>query len=111
MAEAFAKYLSNNDTIFESAGTIPGDSVNPIVVEVMREKGIDISRCKPKLLTRELIETCDRVITMGCSIRETCPGPMASYEDWDLDDPTGKTIEAIRDIRDQIESRIRDLLS
>ena len=111
MAEAFARQLSTGDVETESAGTIPGDEVSPLVVKVMREKGIDISTRRPKLLTRDMVERASTVITMGCSIEEACPVLQVPHEDWEIDDPEGKPIEEIRDIRDQIEARVIHLVS
>ena len=111
MAEAFAKYHADGAIEFESAGTMPADRVNPLVVEAMREKGIDVSAKKPKPITREMADRVNFVVTMGCNIEEACPGLLASTEDWGLDDPAGKTIEAVREIRDQIEARVRRLVS
>ena len=111
MAEAFANRIANGTVESESAGTMPADRVNPLVVEAMMEKGINISDNRPKLLTEEMAGDADRVITMGCSIEETCPAIKTPSEDWDLDDPTGKTLEEVRGIRDEIEARVRRLLS
>lgn len=102
MAEAFTRQLSINDVAAESAGTIPAEKVNPLVVKVMKEKGIDISAKRPKLLTHDLVEHARAVITMGCSIQESCPVLQIPHEDWEINDPAGKPIEEIRNIRDQI---------
>ena len=110
MAEAFAKHYAKGAGEFESAGTMPADRVNPRVVEAMNEKGIDVSGNKPKPFTDEMAERADMVITMGCSIEEACPAVRVPSEDWELDDPEGKTLEEVRDIRDQIEARVRDLM-
>ena len=93
-----------------SAGSIPGDQVNPAAVEAMAEVGIDISDQRPKVLTTDAVEASDVVITMGCG--DACPVfPGKRYVDWELDDPAGKGVEAVRPIRDEIERRVRALLS
>lgn len=93
-----------------SAGINPSSQVNPLVVEAMREAGIDISQQRPKLLTYEMLEDADRVITMGCGVEEVCPGTFVPAEDWQLEDPKGKPIEKIREIRDEIKSRVEVLV-
>ncbi len=108
MAEAFATRLGLKAG---SAGTMPSSAVNPTVVEVMREKGIDLSRNKPKMLTVEMINSASLVITMGCSVEEVCPRPMLAKMqkkllDWGLDDPKGRPVEEVRGIRDEIERRV-----
>ncbi|MBW8801635.1 MAG: phosphotyrosine protein phosphatase, partial [Streptomyces sp.] len=93
-----------------SAGSAPADTVNPAVVEAMRESGIDISAETPKILTVEAVQASDVVITMGCG--DTCPVFSGkTYRDWKLDDPAGQGVDAVRPIRDEIEDRIRGLLA
>ena len=93
----------------ESAGTTPGDRVHPEVVEVMREQRIDLSQKRPQLLTTELAERADVVVTMGCG--DECPYiPGKRYLDWDLPDPSGSTLEEVRGIRDEIELRVSSLI-
>lgn len=88
-----------------SAGTTPGEQVHPEVVEVMRELGIDLADRRPQLLTRELAEQADVVVTMGCG--DACPCiPGKRYTDWELPDPTGRPLEEIRATRDDIERRV-----
>ena len=111
MAEAFARYFSTGEVESESAGIIPGNEVNPLVVEVMKEKGIDISTNAPKLLTQDMAGRASTIITMGCSIEEACPVLQIPHEDWEIDDPQGKSLEEIRYIRDQIEERVQRLLT
>jgi arsenate reductase len=111
MTEAFARQSLPDAVEVKSAGTNPGNEVNPLVVKVMKEKGIDISDKRPKLLNEDMVEQTGRVITMGCSIEDQCPAIQIPSEDWGIDDPAGKTIEKIRDIRDQIEVKVRVLLS
>ena len=92
-----------------SAGTTPGDRVHPEVVAVMRELGIELSDRKPQLLTRELAQRADIVVTMGCG--DQCPYiPGKRYIDWDLPDPKGRSIEEVREIRDDIGKRVRALI-
>jgi protein-tyrosine-phosphatase len=109
MAAAFLQHLSGGAVEVRSAGSEPADQVNPAVVEAMREAGIDITAQKPKILTAEAVQTSDVVITMGCG--DTCPVyPGKRYEDWILEDPAGKTLQRVRPIRDEIHTRIIDLL-
>jgi arsenate reductase (thioredoxin) len=93
-----------------SAGTTPADRVHPEVVEVMRELGIDVAARTPRLLTRELAEQADIVVTMGCG--DECPFiPGKRYIDWDLQDPSGQPIETVRAIRDEIAGRVEALVA
>jgi len=110
MAAAFLTHQAAGRIEVRSAGSEPADQLNPAVVEAMREVGIDITTERPKLLTTDAVKTSDVVITMGCG--DTCPiFPGKRYEDWQLDDPAGQGLDAVRIIRDDIESRIRDLVS
>ena len=111
MAEAFAR---RNGLAAESAGTMPAKQVNPVVVQAMKEKGIELSPNSPKLLTPKMIDEARLVVTMGCSVEELCPRPMLAQMqkklvDWHLDDPKGKPIEQVRKIRDEIEKRVAQL--
>lgn len=109
MAAAFLTHLAGDRVEVRSAGSAPADKVNPAVVEAMKEVGIDISAETPKVLTTEAVQTSDVVITMGCG--DTCPVfPGKRYLDWQLPDPAGQGVEAVRPIRDEIEKRVRDLL-
>ena len=110
MAEAFFNHLAKSKARAVSAGTRPAAQVNPKVVAAMRESGIDIGNQKPKSLTLEMLESADRVITMGCNAAETCPASFIPTEDWELDDPEGKSIEETRQIRDQIKTRVEVLV-
>ena len=93
-----------------SAGSQPGDQINPVVVEAMREVGIDIAGEQPKVLTTESLQASDVVVRMGCG--DECPFfPGKRYEDWALDDPAGLDIEAVRPIRDEIKSRLEGLIA
>ena len=110
MSEALLTSLADGKHTAASAGTTPGEHVHPEVVEVMKEKGIDLSHRTPKLLTRELAEQADVVITMGCG--DECPYiPGKRYLDWDLQDPKGQSVEQVRATRDEIERRVRGLLA
>jgi arsenate reductase (thioredoxin) len=111
MAKAFFNTLAKNKGIADSAGTKPSERVNPTVVQVMKEAGIDISHEKPKLLTLELVEQFDRLITMGCGVEDSCPAGFLPTEDWGLDDPADKPIEEVRRIRDEIKTRIEKLVA
>jgi arsenate reductase (thioredoxin) len=110
MAAGFLRHLAGDAVEVRSAGSLPGDRVNPAAVEAMAEVGIDIADQRPKVLTTEAVEASDVVITMGCG--DTCPVfPGKRYLDWDLDDPAGKGVEAVRPIRDEIKTRIEKLLA
>ncbi len=111
MAEAFAKKYGENKFIASSAGNKPAGRVNPIVVEVMKEKGIDISKNKPKELTFQMANDSDLIVTMGCSDQGICPGPFFKPTiEWKLEDPKGKPIEKVREIRDEIERQVQELI-
>jgi arsenate reductase (thioredoxin) len=110
MAAGWLRSLAGNAVEVRSAGSIPGDQVNPAAIEAMAEVGIDISDQRPKVLTTGAVESSDVVITMGCG--DACPiFPGKRYLDWQLDDPAGKGVEAVRPIRDEIEARVRTLLA
>jgi len=110
MAAGFLNALSDGKVEVRSAGSAPGSAVNPTAVAAMAERGIDISDAKPKLLDPDAVETSDVVITMGCG--DACPiYPGVRYEDWELADPAGQSIENVRPIRDEIERRVRELLA
>jgi len=112
MAEAFANHYGRGKLIASSAGVVLAERVNPVVVEAMKEKGIDISANKPKLLTTRMAEEADQIITMGCSVEKICPAPLLkNVTDWGLEDPKGKPIEKVREIRDEIERRVLKLIS
>ena len=110
MAAAFLTTLSNGAIEVRSAGSQPAEQVNPAAVEAMAELGIDMSAEIPKVLTTEAVKESDVVITMGCG--DTCPiFPGKRYEDWELEDPAGQGVAAVRPIRDEIKSRIEDLIA
>ena len=110
MAAGYLKALAGDRVEVLSAGSEPKDQINPVAVEAMAEEGIDIANNVPKILTTEAVKDSDVVITMGCG--DTCPiFPGKRYEDWELDDPAGQGIEAVRPIRDDIKRRIEVLLA
>ncbi|MCS5716548.1 arsenate reductase ArsC [Herbiconiux sp. CPCC 205763] len=110
MAAGYLAALSDGRVEVLSAGSEPTDRVNPVAVQAMAEEGIDIAGNTPKILTTEAVKESDVVITMGCG--DTCPiFPGKRYEDWELDDPAGQGIEAVRPIRDDIKARIERLLA
>ena len=110
MAAAFLTTLSRGDIDVRSAGSQPADKINPAAVEAMAELGIDMSAEIPKVLTTEAVKESDVVITMGCG--DECPYfPGKRYEDWVLEDPAGQGVDAVRPIRDEIKTRIEDLIS
>jgi arsenate reductase len=109
MAMGFFQHLAGDRAVAWSGGSEPGHAVNPAAIEAMRERGIDISAEFPKPWTDEVVRAADVVISMGCG--DACPVfPGKRYEDWNLDDPAGLGVEAVRPIRDQIEARVRQLL-
>lgn len=108
MAAAFYNSLTKSSTGI-SAGTQPGERVHPEVITVMKEIGIDLSRTKPQLLTDDLAQEADLLITMGCG--EACPYvPELRREDWPLTDPKGKSLDEVRKIRDEIKERVEKLI-
>ncbi|MEU8903982.1 arsenate reductase ArsC [Streptomyces mirabilis] len=110
MAAGFLSHLAGDRIEVRSAGSIPGEQVNPAAVEAMREVGVDIARRQPKLLTTEAVQASDYVITMGCG--DACPVfPGKKYLDWSLEDPAGKGVESVRPIRDEIKARVENLIS
>jgi arsenate reductase (thioredoxin) len=110
MALGWLRHLAGDRAIAWSGGSEPGPEVNPAAIEVMREVGIDISGEFPKPWTDEVVQAADVVVTMGCG--DACPVyPGKRYEDWTLDDPAGRDVDAVRPIRDQIERRVRTLLA
>ena len=110
MAAGWLRHLAGDAVEVRSAGSLPGDQVNPAAVEAMAEVGIDISDQRPKVLTTDAVEASDVVITMGCG--DACPiFPGKRYLDWQLEDPAGQGLASVRPIRDEIERRIRDLLA
>ncbi|RVX44976.1 arsenate reductase [Nonomuraea polychroma] len=109
MAAGWLSHLAGDRIEVRSAGSAPADQINPVAVEAMREVGIDITAERPKVLTVDAVQASDVVITMGCG--DACPVfPGKRYEDWKLDDPAGQGIEAVRPIRDEIRTRIEQLI-
>ncbi|KXZ58375.1 arsenate reductase ArsC [Brevibacterium ravenspurgense] len=110
MAAGYLRHYAGSRIEVRSAGSVPAEHINPIAVEAMSEDGIDISAEQPKVLTDEAVQDSDAVITMGCG--DACPFfPGKRYEDWELDDPAGQGIEAVRLIRDNIKTRIEALVA
>jgi arsenate reductase len=110
MAAALLESKANGRVRVISAGSEPADQLNPAVVETMGELGIDISAERPKKLEDGMVRESDVVITMGCG--DACPiYPGKRYEDWELEDPSGKDLETVRGIRDEISARIDGLLA
>ncbi|MBK7819799.1 MAG: arsenate reductase ArsC [Tessaracoccus sp.] len=110
MAAGYLQHLAGDRVEVLSAGSEPKDQINPVAVDVMAEEGIDIASNDPKLLTVDTVRESDVVITMGCG--DACPiFPGKRYEDWQLDDPAGQSIDAVRSIRDEIRSRVETLIA
>ncbi|GGQ39907.1 MULTISPECIES: arsenate reductase ArsC [Streptomyces] len=110
MAAGFLRHLAGDRVEVRSAGSMPGDRINPSAVAAMAELGIDISDQTPKVLTPEAARASDYIITMGCG--DACPYfPGKTYLDWQLEDPAGQGVEAVRPIRDEIKTLIEDLLA
>jgi arsenate reductase (thioredoxin) len=109
MAAGYLRRLAGDRVDVLSAGSEPADQVNPVAVEAMAEVGIDVASEEPKLLQDSAVREADVVITMGCG--DACPiYPGKRYEDWDLTDPAGLPLAAVRPIRDEIETRVRRLI-
>jgi arsenate reductase len=110
MAAGWLRHLAGETVEVRSAGSEPADRINPVAVEAMREVGIDITANTPRILTTEAVQDSDVVVTMGCG--DACPFyPGKRYEDWELDDPAGQDIEAVRPIRDEIRRRVEELIA
>ena len=110
MAAGYLRHLAGDRVEVLSAGSAPGESVNPVAVAAMAEEGIDIAANTPKLLSVDAVKASDVVITMGCG--DACPiFPGKRYEDWDLDDPAGQGITDVRRIRDEIRARVEVLIA
>jgi protein-tyrosine-phosphatase len=110
MAEAFFNYYASGKATAISAGTAPAIHVDRTVVAAVKELGIDISSNRPKMLTPEMMEGVDRAITVGCGMEGVCPATFVPTEDWHLEDPEGKSIEKVREIRDEIEAKVKTLI-
>jgi len=110
MAAGFLKDLSNGSIEVLSAGSMPGNQINPVAVEAMAEVGVDIAGKQPKKLSEDTVKAADVVITMGCG--DECPYfPGKRYEDWELTDPAGQGIETVREVRDEIKARVEGLIA
>ena len=109
MAAGYLRALAGDAVEVLSAGSAPKDEINPVAIQAMAEESIDIAGNLPKILTVEAVKESDVVITMGCG--DACPiFPGKRYEDWELDDPAGQGIEAVRPIRDEIRGRVQALI-
>ncbi len=110
MAAGYLQHLAGDRIEVLSAGSQPGDQINPTAVLAMAEEGIDITSGRPKVLTSEAVQASDVVVTMGCG--DECPYfPGKRYEDWVLDDPAGQPIDAVRPVRDEIRRRVEMLIA
>ena len=110
MAAGYLRHLAGDRIEVLSAGSAPGDRINPVAVEAMREEGIDLAGARPQQLTPGTVQLADVVVTMGCG--DECPYvPGKRYEDWELDDPAGQGIEVVRPIRDEIRARVEALVA
>jgi arsenate reductase len=110
MAAGWLRHLAGDRVEVLSAGSAPAEGINPVAVEAMAELGIDIAGQQPKLLSDAAVQSSDVVITMGCG--DACPFyPGTRYEDWALDDPAGQGIDAVRPIRDEIRTRVEELIA
>jgi len=112
MAEAFFNKLAQGKAHAISAGTQPSETINPVVVDAMREVGIDIRSNKPKALTFDMVEKAHKMITMGCGAKGqgVCPASFIETEDWAIEDPKEKSLERVRKIRDEIQDRVSKLI-
>jgi arsenate reductase len=109
MAAAFARALATNRVVIYSAGSAPGETLNPAVVAAMNEVGIDITGERPKKLTDQMARDADVIVTMGCG--DECPYyPGKRYDDWELTDPAGQPLDVVRGVRDDIKRRVSELL-
>ena len=110
MAAGYLRHLGGGRIEVRSAGSVPADQLNPVAIEAMLEEGIDIAAEQPKALTTDVVRDSDVVVTMGCG--DTCPFyPGKRYEDWNLDDPAGRSLDAVRPIRDAIKARVEELIA
>ena len=111
IAEAIFNKLKPDGFRAISAGTKPAKEINPLVVQALRDIGIDISNAMPKPVSAEMIAEAEKIITMGCEAEDFCPARFLSrVEDWGIKDPKGKTLDEVRSIRDTIHERVRELL-
>ena len=112
MAEGFFRKFAPHGYEVQSAGTHPIDEINPIAIQAMKEVGIDISKQIPKLISEDIIKNSNKVVNMGCMDKNSCPALfLDDVDDWNISDPKGKPIEKVREIRDQIEHKVKELVS
>ena len=112
MAEAFFRKFTKNKFNVISAGTTPSPKLNPIVIEAMKEIGIDMTDKSPKTLSNSMISSSFKTVNMGCMDKKSCPALFVKdVIDWDIPDPKEKTIDQVRDIRDQIENEVLNLIA
>ena len=110
MAAGYLQHLAGDRVEVRSAGTMPGNQVNPSAIAVMAEEGIDLTTATPKVLTDEAVQASDYVITMGCG--DKCPFyPGKTYLDWKLEDPAGQGVDSVRPIRDEIRKLVENLIA
>ena len=110
MAEALFNHYAAGKAQASSAGTRPASHVDLNVSKAMREVGIDISSQRPKMLTSEMVDDADKVVTMGCGVEGICPATFVATEEWQIEDPKGKPIEKVREIRKEIEAKVKKLI-
>ena len=110
MAAALFNTMAGGQAAAASAGTQPADHVHDNVAAAMREVGLNVSQGKPRMLTMEMLDQADRVVTMGCGVEEACPGAMVEAEDWGLPDPKDESPEGVREIRAMVTKRVEALL-
>ena len=112
MAEAFFKKYAKNSFNVISAGTYPSSNLNPVVVSAMNEIGIDLKNQQPQLLSTSMIKNSNKTVNMGCMDEESCPSLFVKgVDNWNMDDPKGKSLDDVRKIRDQIEHNVLNLLN
>ena len=112
IAEGFFRKFAPRGLEPLSAGTKPTSEINPVVIEVMKESGIDISKQKPKTLSDEMIKRSYKVVNMGCMEKESCPALFVNnILEWNIEDPKGKPIDKVRKIRDEIETKVREFVA
>ena len=112
MAEGFFRKFAPKGYEPLSAGTKPIDEINPLAIEVMKEVGIDITKQKPKTLSDEMIRHSQKIVNMGCIDKESCPALFVNnLTDWNIEDPKGKSIERVRKIRDEVETKVKELVT
>lgn len=110
MAEALLNRYADGRAVASSAGTKPASHIDRSVAEAMREIGVDIGDQRPKALTPDMLTTADKVVSMGCGVNGVCPATFRDTEDWGIEDPEGRPIEKVRQIRDEIQGKVERLL-